>query len=73
MAKVLVLTWESGGGLPTLGVARRLCERGHDVRVLSNPTLDTRYGQHIFDGYGGADAAVDALESILVSVGRGAP
>lgn len=46
MMKVLVLTWESGGGLPTLGVARRLCERGHDVRVLSTPTLDRRYGRH---------------------------
>jgi MGT family glycosyltransferase len=45
MSRVLVLTWESGGGLPTLGVARRLCERGHDVRVLSNPTLDRRYGR----------------------------
>jgi MGT family glycosyltransferase len=46
MTKVLALTWESGGGLPTLGVARRLAERGHDVRVLSNPTLDRRHGNH---------------------------
>lgn len=45
MTKVLVVTWESGGGLPTLGVARRLSQRGHDVRVLSNPTLDRRYGR----------------------------
>lgn len=36
----LFVTWEGGGNVPpVLGLARRLVERGHDVRVLTEPCL----------------------------------
>lgn len=36
----LFVTWEGGGNVPpVLGIARRLVERGHDVRVLTEPCL----------------------------------
>lgn len=36
----LFVTWEGGGNVPPiLGIARRLVERGHDVRVLTEPCL----------------------------------
>jgi MGT family glycosyltransferase len=36
----LFVTFEGGGNVPpVLGVARRLAERGHDVRVLTEPCL----------------------------------
>jgi UDP:flavonoid glycosyltransferase YjiC (YdhE family) len=38
----LFVTWEGGGNVPpVLGLARRLAERGHDVRVLAEPCLRT--------------------------------
>lgn len=37
----LFVTWEGGGNVaPVLGIARRLIERGHDVRVLTEPCLE---------------------------------
>lgn len=36
----LFVTWEGGGNVPpVLGIARRMVERGHDVRVLTEPCL----------------------------------
>lgn len=36
----LFVTWDGGGNVPpVLGIARRLIERGHDVRVLTEPCL----------------------------------
>jgi len=36
----LFVTWDGGGNVPpVLGIARRLVERGHDVRVLTEPCL----------------------------------
>jgi UDP:flavonoid glycosyltransferase YjiC (YdhE family) len=38
MRRFLFVTWEGGGNVPpTLGLARRLVERGHTVRVISDP------------------------------------
>jgi len=37
----LFVTWEGGGNVPAvLGVARRLADRGHRVRVLTEPCLE---------------------------------
>lgn len=37
----LFVTWEGGGNVPVvLGVARRLAQRGHRVRVLTEPCLE---------------------------------
>lgn len=37
----LFVTWEGGGNVPpVLGLARRLAQRGHDVRVLTEPCLE---------------------------------
>ncbi len=37
----LFVTWEGGGNLPpVLGMARRLADRGHRVRVLTEPCLE---------------------------------
>lgn len=36
--RFLFVTWEGGGNVPPiLGLARRLVERGHSVRVISDP------------------------------------
>lgn len=44
----LFVTWEGGGNVaPVLGLARRLVERGHQVRVLSEPCL-----QHSIESIG---------------------
>jgi MGT family glycosyltransferase len=38
--KFLFALWDGGGAVPPeLGVARRLIDRGHDVRVIADPTL----------------------------------
>ena len=38
--KFLFALWDGGGAVPPeLGVARRLIARGHDVRVIADPTL----------------------------------
>ena len=40
MTRYLLATWDGGGAVPPeLGVARRLVDRGHEVRVLGDPTL----------------------------------
>ena len=40
MSKFLFVLWEGGGNVPPqLGIARRLVERGHEVRVLTEPCL----------------------------------
>ena len=39
--RYLMTTWEGGGNVPPeLGVARLLLERGHQVHVVADPTLD---------------------------------
>ena len=40
MSRYLIVTWDGAGNLvPTLGIARTLVERGHDVRVLGHDTI----------------------------------
>lgn len=40
MSRFLLATWDGGGAVPPeLGVVRRLVARGHEVRVLADPTL----------------------------------
>lgn len=40
MSRYLFAIWDGGGAVaPELGVARRLIENGHQVRVLADPTL----------------------------------
>jgi UDP:flavonoid glycosyltransferase YjiC (YdhE family) len=47
VAKFLIVAWDAAGGLmPALGLARRLGERGHDVRLLASPSIHRRWGQH---------------------------
>ena len=41
MTRYLLATWEGGGCVPPeLGVARRLVERGHQVRVVADPPVE---------------------------------
>jgi UDP:flavonoid glycosyltransferase YjiC (YdhE family) len=45
MANYLIVTWDGAGNLvPTLGIARTLVERGHDVRMLGHETIAERCG-----------------------------
>ena len=45
MARYLIATWDGAGNLaPTLGIARTLVERGHDVRMLGHDTIAERCG-----------------------------
>ena len=45
MSNYLIVTWDGAGNLvPTLGIARALVERGHDVRVLGHETVAERCG-----------------------------
>jgi len=47
MSRFLIATWDGAGNLvPTLGLARRLCRAGHDVRVLGHRSIDDRCGNH---------------------------
>ena len=40
MSRYLIATWDGAGNLvPTLGIARTLVDRGHDVRVLGHDTI----------------------------------
>jgi UDP:flavonoid glycosyltransferase YjiC (YdhE family) len=40
MAGYLIVTWDGAGNLvPTLGIARALVERGHDVRMMGHDTI----------------------------------
>lgn len=41
MSRFLFLLWDGGGNIPPqLGIARRLVARGHQVRVLTEPSLE---------------------------------
>ncbi|MGY0498720.1 glycosyltransferase [Nocardia sp. FBN12] len=43
MARYLITTWDGAGNLvPTLGIARALVDRGHDVRILGHETIARR-------------------------------
>jgi UDP:flavonoid glycosyltransferase YjiC (YdhE family) len=45
VGRFLIATWDGAGNLvPTLGIARRLVERGHDVRLLGHETIIRRCG-----------------------------
>lgn len=45
MGSYLIVTWDGAGNLvPTLGIARTMAERGHDVRVLGHDTIAERCG-----------------------------
>lgn len=41
-SRFLLTTWQGGGNAtPELGLARRLAAAGHEVHVLSEPTLES--------------------------------
>ena len=43
MGRYLIVTWDGAGNLvPTLGIARTLVERGHDVRLIGHDTIVER-------------------------------
>ncbi len=45
MGRYLIVTWDGAGNLvPTLGIARTLVERGHDVRLIGHDTIADRCG-----------------------------
>jgi len=45
MSSYLIVTWDGNGNLvPTLGIARTIVERGHDVRLLGHDTIAERCG-----------------------------
>ena len=45
MNRFLIMTWDGAGNLaPTLGIARTLVERGHDVRLMGHRTIAERCG-----------------------------
>jgi UDP:flavonoid glycosyltransferase YjiC (YdhE family) len=45
MGSHLIVTWDGAGNLvPTLGIARTMVERGHDVRMLGHGTIAERCG-----------------------------
>jgi UDP:flavonoid glycosyltransferase YjiC (YdhE family) len=45
MGRYLIATWDGAGNLvPTLGIARTLVERGHDVRMIGHDTIAERCG-----------------------------
>ncbi len=47
MSKYLIVTWDGAGNLvSTLGIAQRLAEQGHDVRLLGHRSIDERVGSH---------------------------
>ncbi|MEO7430417.1 MAG: glycosyltransferase [Acidimicrobiales bacterium] len=46
MSRFLIVTWDGAGNLmSTLGIAQRLADAGHDVRLLGHPSIDERCGQ----------------------------
>jgi len=46
MSSFLIVTWDGAGNLvSTLGIARRLVEAGHDVRLLGHGSIDRRCGR----------------------------
>jgi UDP:flavonoid glycosyltransferase YjiC (YdhE family) len=45
MARFVIATWDGAGNLvPTLGIARALVERGHDVRMIGHRSIAERCG-----------------------------
>ena len=45
MSRFLVVTWDGAGNLvSTLGIAQRLAQRGHDVRLLGHKSIQHRCG-----------------------------
>jgi UDP:flavonoid glycosyltransferase YjiC (YdhE family) len=45
MSRILIVTWDGAGNLvPTLALARRLGQRGHDVRMLGHRSIRDRCG-----------------------------
>jgi UDP:flavonoid glycosyltransferase YjiC (YdhE family) len=43
MGRYLIVTWDGAGNLgPTLGIARTLVQRGHDVRIIGHDTIAER-------------------------------
>jgi MGT family glycosyltransferase len=47
MSRYLIVTWDGAGNLvSTLGIAQRLAEQGHDVRLLGHRSIDQRVGSH---------------------------
>jgi MGT family glycosyltransferase len=43
MSSILFVTWNGGGNVrPVLATAADLCDRGHEVHVLSNPSMSAR-------------------------------
>jgi len=45
MSRFLIMTWDGAGNVaPTLGIARTLVERGHDVRLMGHRTIAERCG-----------------------------
>jgi UDP:flavonoid glycosyltransferase YjiC (YdhE family) len=47
MSRFLIVTWDGAGNLvSTLAIARRLAQRGHDVRLLGHQSIDDRCGSH---------------------------
>ena len=45
MSRFLIVTWDGAGNLvSTLGIARRLVESGHEVRLLGHRSIDERCG-----------------------------
>jgi MGT family glycosyltransferase len=45
MSRFLVVTWDGAGNLvSTLGIAARLAQRGHDVRLLGHRSIQHRFG-----------------------------
>jgi len=46
MSSFLIVTWDGAGNLvSTLGIARRLVEAGHEVRLLGHASIDQRCGR----------------------------
>ncbi len=46
MSRFLIVTWDGAGNLvSTLGIAQRLVEAGHDVRLLGHRSIDERCGR----------------------------
>jgi UDP:flavonoid glycosyltransferase YjiC (YdhE family) len=47
MSRFLIVTWDGAGNLvSTLAIARRLAQRGHDVRLLGHRSIEDRCGAH---------------------------
>jgi UDP:flavonoid glycosyltransferase YjiC (YdhE family) len=45
MSRFVIATWDGAGNLaPTLGIARTLVDRGHDVRLMGHGTIAERCG-----------------------------